>query len=144
MNKNSELGYGDYEFMHDSPVPVQQPISVHLNGELVILTNGVVTRNGEAFIPIRSVFEKMGAVVSWDNKTKTVTIKQSVAEKTPITIQMNFITGATDLNNEPVDLKNPPLSIAGSSYLPIRFVSEALGAKVEWFQKEQNIKITMS
>lgn len=143
VNKNGELGYGDYEFMHNTPVPLQQPISVYLNGEPVILTNGVVTRNGEAFIPIRSVFEKMGAVVSWDNKTKTVTIKQSGAGTTPITIQMNYITGVTDMNHEPVDLKNPPLSIAGSSYLPIRFVSEALGAKVEWFQKEQKIEITM-
>ncbi|MNC11292.1 hypothetical protein D3C75_589840 [compost metagenome] len=58
VNKNSELGYGDYVFMHDSPVPVQKPVSVTLNGENVPFTSGVITRNGQNFVPLRSLFDK--------------------------------------------------------------------------------------
>ena len=59
VNKDAQLGYGSYEFMPDSPVPVQKPISIQLNGEMVALSSGVVTRNDHAFIPLRSIFEKL-------------------------------------------------------------------------------------
>ncbi|MCD9023170.1 stalk domain-containing protein [Cohnella silvisoli] len=143
VNKSGQLGYGDYEFIHNTPVPVQKPISVQLNGVPVVLSSGVITRNEQAFIPLRSVFEKMGASVSWDNDNKIVTIKQSKTGKPQIIIHINYIKGVVDMNNEPVTLKNAPFSVAGISYLPLRFVSEALGANVEWFQKDEKITITL-
>jgi hypothetical protein len=146
VNKNSELGYGDYEFMHNTPVSVQLPITVELNGEPVLLTNGVITRNNQAFIPIRSVFEKLGAIVSWENDKKIATITRSKASNSPITIHVNYTTGITDINDEPVTLQAAPFSVIGAfgtSYLPLRFISESLGATVNWIQKEDKISITM-
>jgi hypothetical protein len=143
VNKDAQLGYGDYEFMHSTPVPVQKPITVELNGEPVFLTNGVITRNNQAFIPIRSVFEKLGAVVSWDNEKKIATITRSKAIKSPITIHVNYMTGITDINDEPVTLQTAPFGVSGTSYLPLRFISESLGATVDWMQKEDKISISM-
>jgi hypothetical protein len=48
------------------------------------------------------------------------------------------------MNDQPVTVQNPPFSSAGTTYLPLRFISETLGAKVEWNQKEEKIEITMS
>ncbi|MCQ6564054.1 stalk domain-containing protein [Paenibacillus mendelii] len=142
-NKHAELGYGDYELMHDTPVPVQQAISVHLNGELVPLNNGVITSSGQAFIPLRSVFEKLGAEFKWDDQNKIATINRTDAAKPALSISINLKTGETKLNNETVMLANDPFGVNGVSYLPLRFINESLGAKVDWVQKNEDISITM-
>ena len=143
VNKNAQLGYGSYEFMPDSPVPMQKPISIELNGELVALSSGVVTRNDQAFIPLRSIFEKLGATVVWNESNKTVTVSRAESGKLPTTITINFITGDAAVNNKVIESKAKPFGINGTSYLPLRLISESLGAKVEWMQQEEKISIMM-
>ncbi|MFB9330369.1 stalk domain-containing protein [Paenibacillus aurantiacus] len=140
FNKNAELGYGDYEFSHELPVPVQKPIAVILNGESVALTNGVVTRASQAFVPLRSVFEKLGAKLAWNDAAKLVTLTGSDSDK-PLQITINYRTGVTQLNGETVTLQTPPFSVSGTSYLPLRFISEQLGAQVDWNQAAEKIDI---
>ncbi|WP_199618217.1 stalk domain-containing protein [Paenibacillus alkalitolerans] len=142
-NKFANLGYGDYEIQHFNPVPMQKPISVHLNGEPVSLNTGVIIRNGQAFIPLRSVFEKMGAKLTWDATNKIVTIHQTEPGKPPVTIRINYTTKEAYLNEKPVTLQNDPFIIVSTSYLPLRFISESLGAKVDWSQDEGKISISM-
>jgi hypothetical protein len=142
VNKNSALGYGSDEFMYTNPVPVQKPISVFLNGESIPLTNGVITRNGQNFIPLRSLFEKLGATINF-TVDKKITIVRSVAGKPTISIGVNATTGEVSVNNQPVELPNRPFSINGTMYLPLRFMSETLGATVEWLPQKECISITM-
>lgn len=143
VNKDAQLGNGDYEFMHTTPVPVQEPIEVRLNGGSVALSSGVVTRNGQAFIPLRSVFEKLGAKVEWDGTNKVATISRSEGGAPSVEITVNTKTGETKLNGNAVQMANAPFGINGTSYLPLRFISESLGAKVDWLQPEGVIAITM-
>ncbi|OAB36012.1 stalk domain-containing protein [Paenibacillus glacialis] len=143
VNKDAQLGYGDYEFMHSTPVPVQKPISVHLNGESVALNNGVMIRNSQAFIPLRSVFEKLGAAITFEEMSKVVTIKRSNVGMPPLTISINYKSGEVTVNNKAIQLQNTPFGVNGTSYLPLRFISETLGAKVDWVQLEDKISITM-
>lgn len=143
VNKNAELGYGDYEFMHDVPVQVGQPITVQLNGQEVAMNSGVMTRSGQSYIPVRSVFEQMGALISFDEPTKTVTIQRTSDEGKSITLKIDFKKGETWLNGTKVKQTIHPLAIQGISYLPLRFVSESLGAKVDWNPALLNISITM-
>ncbi|MFC4098694.1 stalk domain-containing protein [Paenibacillus xanthanilyticus] len=142
VNKSSELGYGDYEFEHWTPVPVQKPIEVILNDEAVELTNGVVSRSNQTFVPLRSIFEKLGAKVTWNNDEKQVTLQGGNEASGPLTITINYMTGVTTLNGKAVDTGTKPFGLAGTSYLPLRFVSEQLGAKVDWNQQEEKITIT--
>lgn len=93
------------------------------------INSGVIIRNGQAFIPLRSVFEKMGATLKWDASNKTVTISQTEADKQPVTISINYISGEVYLNNIPVSLSNHPFILASTAYLPLRFISESLGGK---------------
>lgn len=143
VNKNAELGYGDYEFMHDTPVPVQKPISISINTENVTLTNGVITRNGQNFVPLRSVFEKLGAEIGFNESTKLATVTRSDASKPTLAISVSATTGQTKLNNVEVKLENQPFNVNGTVYLPLRFISEQLGATVEWLPQEERIAITM-
>lgn len=143
VNKNAELGYGDYEFMHTKPVPLHKPITVSLNGETPQLSSGAMLRNGQAFVPLRSIFSKLGAEISWDANTKTATVVQKKDGKDSLTITIDMKTGATKLDGKPVELQSAPFNIAGTAYLPLRFISETLGAKVDWQQANNLISITM-
>jgi len=60
--------------MHSTPVPVQKPISVHLNGESVALNTGVIIRNSQAFIPLRFISKTLGAKVDWVQKEDKISI----------------------------------------------------------------------
>lgn len=159
VNKNGQLGYGEYEFSYPAPVPVQKPIAVSFNGEKVTLTNGVITRGGQNFIPLRSLFDKMGATVAYKEEMKTipsgkagsttttvdkkVTINRPAAGDNPaLSITINAVTGATVVNNQTVTLEKPPFAVNGTVYLPLRFISEQLGAVVNWMPLQEEIAIT--
>ncbi|MEJ3716464.1 stalk domain-containing protein [Paenibacillus polymyxa] len=142
VNKHAQLGIGDYEFLYSTPVPVQKPILVRLNGTPVPLSNGVITRNGQAFIPLRSVFDKLGAEVTYDYNSKIAKMNQSKAGDHPVSLEINFKTSQTKVNSKSVELTNPPFMVNGIGYLPLRLISETLGAKVDWIQKEDTIVIT--
>ncbi|MWV42825.1 copper amine oxidase [Paenibacillus sp. HJL G12] len=143
INKNAELGNGSYEFMVREPVPVQKPISIFLNGENVGLTSGVITKNNQNFVPLRSVFEKLGAEITFDEKNKVATVTRKGKDQPSLTIRVNVKTGDTTLDNVPVKLENKPFNLNGTVYLPLRFISEKLGATVEWIAADERIAITM-
>ncbi|KHL93658.1 hypothetical protein QW71_22335 [Paenibacillus sp. IHB B 3415] len=142
VNKNAQLGYGTYEFSYKNPVPMQKPVSVTLNGESVAFTNGVITRNGQNFIPLRSLFSKMGATVGY-SMDKIATITGTGKDKSPLTIVINTVSGATTVNGKSITLLTPPFVVNGAVYLPLRFISEQLGATVEWLPQESRIAISL-
>jgi len=142
VNKNWDLGTGEREFMQRIPVPVQLPIEVELNGEKVELTPGAVVRDAQAYVPLRAVFGKLGATVSWDNASKIAKIERPAkADAKAISIIVDYRNGTIVINGQPA--KAAPLSLGSSSYLPLRLIGETLGAKVEWIGKEDRITITL-
>lgn len=159
INKNAQLGHGDYEFRYSTPVPVQKPIYVVLNDEKVSLTNGVIIRNGQSFIPLRSLFDKMGATVTYKEDVhsspsgkpgsttytvdKNILITRPAGDNPALSIVINTVTKATTVNGKNVSLPTAPFIVNGTMYLPLRFISEQLGAAVEWMPEEEKIYITM-
>lgn len=146
VNKDGSLGNGEYEFMEKTPVPMQKPISVSLNGENIAMNTGVVTKDGQNFVPLRSVFEKLGAKITYEETSanKMISITRGAAEGKPaINIGVSAKTGATTVNGEAVKLPNNPFNLNGTMYLPLRFISEKLGAQVVWQPDTQTIEITM-
>jgi hypothetical protein len=129
--------------MHWTPVPVQKPIAVSLNGENVKLTAGVITRGGQNFVPLRSLFGKLGADIGFNGTTKVATVTRTDASLPPLAISVNAQTGLTTLNSQTVTLENKPFTVNGVLYLPLRFISEQLGAVVEWLPQEGRIAISM-
>ncbi|WP_290370432.1 copper amine oxidase N-terminal domain-containing protein [Paenibacillus plantiphilus] len=47
------------------------------------------------------------------------------------------------MNNKPSKMPSKPFTVNGTAYLPLRFISETLGAAVDWRQKEHKIVIQM-
>lgn len=113
------------------------PINVEINGnELVFFDQRPVNRDGRVLVPLRSIFEALGADVQWDGSTQTAigTLGDKVVKAT---------IGSTVayVGNETVTLDVGPQLINDRTMVPVRFVSESLGAKVDWISETQTVTI---
>jgi hypothetical protein len=87
-------------------------------------------------VPLRVIFENLGATVDWDGVTSTVTATQgSNILKLTIGKSIAYKNGAT------VELDVPAKVINGRTLVPVRFVSEAMGANVRWDAEKDEVII---
>lgn len=86
--------------------------------------------DGRTLLPLRSLFESLGAEVNWNAKSNTV-----IATKGSTKVELTINSKTVKINGTKKTLDVPAKLINGSTMVPVRFVSEALGAKVEWNQK---------
>jgi hypothetical protein len=91
---------------------------------------------GTTLVPLRGVFESIGAFVSWDGATETITAIKGATE-----IQLKVGSTTAYRNGTPVTPSVPAKVVRGSTLAPLRFVSEALGADVGWDGTTQTISI---
>ena len=87
-------------------------------------------------LPIRFVAEALGATVTWDEPTQTVTIV-----KGDLDIEIYIGQAFAKVNGTPVQLDSPAFIENDRTYLPLRFVAENLGATVTWDADTQKVTI---
>ena len=115
-----------------------QDISVTVNGEPVSFAGtGPMMVDSRVLIPLRGVFEKLGATVQWRDADQSVQ-----AKKCFITILLKIGSTTAVANDLDMHLDVPPMVIQGRTLVPIRFVSETLGAKVTWDEKSHQVQIS--
>jgi hypothetical protein len=95
-----------------------------------------VIRNGTTFVPLRFVSEAFGASVQWDSIFQIIEI--SLGGRT-IRLQIDNKTAVVSGKN--VALNLAPFLQAGTTMVPIRFVSEVLGARVVWDGTTKTVSI---
>jgi Copper amine oxidase N-terminal domain len=84
-------------------------------------------RGGTILIPLRSMFEQMGATVSYDAGSKTVTVSKAGAQ-----VQVTVGKPEVVINGESRPLDVPPMIYQGNVLVPVRVISEGMGAYVQW------------
>lgn len=95
---------------------------------------------GRTIVPLRFIAEAFGAEVKWEGETSTIRIYYPILN-IYITLQVNNTTARID--KKVIKLDIPPMIVAGRTLIPLRFISEAFGAQVDWDSKEQKITITI-
>jgi len=81
--------------------------------------------------------EYFGAQVTWEDQTKTVTVKQGSK-----TISLQIGNAIAQIDGKDVFLLDVPAFINGArTYVPLRFIGEALGRYVDWDQTERAVYI---
>lgn len=96
--------------------------------------------SGRLMVPVRDIFESVGANVSWDAETKTI---HGVKEAT--TIDMRIGDGAYYLNGELNYMSDGlPLIIDGRTLAPARMVAETFGYNVDWDAGTKTVNISAS
>jgi len=111
-------------------------IYVSINGLDQDYEQPPVLLNGNTMVPLRAIFEALDAKVSWNDQTKTVTATRG---KTIIILPIG--AKSAKVNGVVKPLQAPGQIINGSTMVPVRFVSEALGAKVTWDPETRTVVI---
>jgi hypothetical protein len=86
-----------------------------------------LVKNGTLLIPLRSMFEQMGATVSYDAGSKTVSVSKSGSE-----VKVTVGKPEVVINGESRPLDVPPMIYQGTVLVPVRVISEGMGAYVQW------------
>lgn len=106
-----------------------QDISVTVDGAPVSFAGQapVRTADGTVLVPLRGIFEKLGAEVRFVAATRTIT-----ATRGEISVLLRLGEAVGYVNRTPVPLAVPAQTVGGATLVPLRFVSEAFGASVKW------------
>lgn len=123
--------------LNGKPVDPGPKISVIINGVVQTYDQPPMILNGRTLVPLRGIFEALEADVSWDQETQTVT-----ATKEGTTIRLTIGSNKANKNGEDINLDEPPQLINDRTMVPVRFVVESLGAKVDWDQRTRTVFIT--
>lgn len=140
INKDVEIEFPEltsensvnYTDLMKSLQPAPEPgdsVRVVVNGRLLTFDVPPMVSEGRILVPVRGVFEALGAEVSWDGNTQTVT---GVKGNKTVILKLNSRDAL--VNGSPCTLDVPATAVDGRVLVPVRFVSESLGAKVEWDQ----------
>ena len=93
-------------------------------------------KDGRTMVPLRVIAENMNARVDWAAAEQRIDLVRNV-DKVQLWI------GETDayLNNKHLTLEVAPEITNGLTFVPLRFVAEALGAQVTWDKVTRTVKI---
>lgn len=92
--------------------------------------------NNRTLLPLREIFEAMGADVNWDNDAKVITALKDGDE---INLEIGNVNA--NINGREVKLDTPALAIKGVTLVPVRFIAESFGSEVIWDGYEQTVYI---
>lgn len=112
-------------------------ITVMYNGEKISFDQIPVIENGRTLVPLRAIFEKIGATVEWNGETQTVT-----ATKDDTSVSLTINNTVAIKNGEEIALDVPAKIIGGRTLVPVRFVSDCFGVAVEWDGTYQRVSLT--
>lgn len=111
-------------------------VAVMIDGKKLSLDVPPVIVGGRTLVPLRAIFEALGADVTWIGEKQTV-----VAVRGRTNISLPVGETAALINGTPNKLDVPAQIVAGRTLVPVRFVSESLGALVDWDNTTRTVTI---
>jgi hypothetical protein len=117
-------------------VSPQSNVTVTIDGNVQNYDPAPEIVNGRTLVPLRGIFEALGAKVDWDAASQTV-----IATKGTDSIKAQIGNYFAEKDGFTVQLDVKPQLINGRTMIPIRFVSEALGAAVRWHPESNTVAI---
>lgn len=125
------LTYDGKQHTYDKP-----PISLEINNKSLDLKMPPVQIDGRTLVPTRGVFESMGAAVEWKPAEKKVFVNHGGKL---IVLEAGSLNAYVEGDTKKLDV--PPKIIDANLMLPLRFISETLGYKVDWNHNTSHISI---
>ncbi len=114
----------------------QDGITVFTNAGQVDFDVEPITENDRTLVGMRAVFEALGADVEWEQDSNT-----AVATKDGITIRLQIDNDIMTKNGEEIQLDVPARIVNDRTMVPLRAISEALNARVDWIEDLQRVVI---
>lgn len=111
-------------------------VRVGYNGLFIDFDQPPIIENGRTLVPMRKIFETLGATVNWDGETQTIT-----STKGDTTIVLTVGNTTAYKNGEPIELDVPAKIINGRTLVPVRFIGESLDMVVEWHEYDRIVAL---
>ena len=122
-----------------APAPeAEKKITVIFGGEKLEFDSDPVIINGRTMVPMRKIFEELGATVGWDGDARRV--EAVFDDGTHILLYID--NPVAYKNGEAKILETPPFIKDSRTFVPLRFVSEGSGAGVDWDGDTYTVAIT--
>lgn len=102
-------------------------VKVLLNEQELTFEQAPVIVNDRTLVPLRAIFESLGAEVEWDGETRTVT-----ATRDNDIIKLTIDDLVAYKNDDSITLDAPPIIVEGHTMVPARFIAESFGLEVGW------------
>lgn len=129
--------YTETSAAENTPAVSEQPIFVNVNGHTVVFDQSPILESGRTLVPMRAIFEALGASVVWNDAVQTAT-----AQKNNITVSVQIGNTQMLVNQIAKTLDVPAKLLNNRTLVPVRAVSEAFGCDVTWNDETQTITIT--
>lgn len=113
-------------------------IRVNINGQYISFDVSPTIVSGRTIVPVRGVFEALGAEVQWFKESRTVLVV-----KGSMMVLLKIDSRNAYVNEKVVELDVPARIIDGRTFVPLRFISENIGAKVLWDGGTRTVIIDM-
>ena len=97
---------------------------------------GALVRGATILIPLRSMFEQMGATVSYDPATRTADVSKPGSD-----VKVTVGKPEVVINGETRPLDVPPEIYRGAIVVPVRVISEGMGAYVQWVPEKKTVVV---
>lgn len=115
-------------------------INVIVNGEKVVFEDTApFIENERTLVPMRAIFEALGAVVEWDEETRTV-VSYDPVSKVSIVLQIGSKT--MFVNDKSVTLEVPAKIVNERTVVPVRAIAEGMNSKVDWDGSTMTVIVT--
>ncbi|HWQ22006.1 MAG TPA: copper amine oxidase N-terminal domain-containing protein, partial [Clostridia bacterium] len=89
--------------------------------------------SGRTMVPMRFIGEAFGASVAWDAGSRRVSVEtQGTQNHQALSMVMTISSRKATVNGKSVTLDVAPAIVAGRTFIPLRVISETLGAQVSW------------
>ncbi len=121
---------------------VMAGVTVELNGQTINFTdeNGLTVNpqiiNSRTMVPLRKIFETLGAQIEWYGETETV-----IATKGDTIVKLQINNPIAEVTKsgvtEKITLDSKPVIVENRTLVPLRFISESLEKQVAWDQETQ-------
>lgn len=108
-------------------------IKVAVNGNTLSFDVNPQIINGRTMVPLREIFENLGAEIIWDDETKTViATKDSLNVYVTLDSDKMKVVDSSDGSEKYISLDSPATSINGRTLVPVRVIAEAFNCNVTW------------
>lgn len=111
-------------------------VRVLVDGQPVSFDVPPVVAVGRILVPLRGVFHRLGAIVTWDPGSQTV-----LAARGDTSIVLRIGDTQAHINGQPTLMDVPALLVGGRTMVPLRFISQALGSQVSWDAASTTVQI---
>ena len=117
-------------------VEANKDIEVYVDGNKILFDVPPIIQNNRTLVPMRYIFEALGTEVTWNDETKT-----AKAVKNSMTVEISVGSNQMTVNNQSIALDSPAILINNRTLVPVRAVSEAFHADVNWDSVHRTVLI---